>query len=1029
MGIKCPKCDFENPDDLSFCGKCGTPLIPSDELSPSVTKTLETPTRRLAPGSIFAARYEILEDLGKGGMGEVYRVKDKTLEEEMALKVLKPEIAADKDMIERFKNELKLARKIGHRNVCRMYDLNEEEETPYITMEYVKGEDLKSFIRRKERLKGEEVIALAKQVCEGLAEAHRLGVVHRDLKPQNIMIDKDRNTKIMDFGIARSVEAPGVTQSGVMIGTPDYMSPEQAEGEESDQRSDIYALGVILYEMVTGGVPFKGDTAFSVALKHKTKLPSDPRKLNPDISEELSRLILVCMEKQSERRYQTAEALLADLRNLEEGFPLGTKIKPRRRSFAASVFSKKIFIPAMGVALVIIAVLTWQLLSQKDVVPLAPTDRPSLAILYFKNNTGDENLDFWRNALSDLMIDDLSQSKYIYVLAKDRLFNIMQKLSLLEAKIYSPNEIRQVAARGVVNHILQGSYAKAGNLFRVNITLQDAGSGELIATEWAEGTEEKIFSMVDELTMKVKKIFNLTEAEIAGDFDMEVGQITTNFPQAYRYFSEAERLYYSGDYRQAIEIGKKAIEIDPEFATAYYGLAWCYWTMRYYKEARKYFMMAVKYMDRISERERLRIQGDFFTQSGNYDKAIEVFTKLLELYPEDWIANNSLGIIYNQLEERDKAIERLAVNVKNKVENPYSYENIAWAYRAKGMYDKTEEILRDHLENVSDHFFIYWQLTLTYLIQRDFGLAMAELKKAIAIDPDSPYNISLLGDIHVYREELDKAEKEYQRLLAKDEPANQRSGRHNLAYLYLLQGRFEKAKEQLKQGIRIAEKVDEKGWTSQFHSELACLHIQTGHFKQALEDSQKSESLAVGAGGKGDQKDALYWEGISHLKLNAVDEALEVAEELKVLAEQMRNRKIKRLYFLLAGNIEMERKDFATALENFESAIALMEHQRGSGDNQALFIAPLARAYYETQDLEKAQQEYERIISLTSGRICWPDIYVKSFYMLGKIFEEKGWKGKAIEHYEKFLSLWKDADPGIAEVDVARKRLAGLKGE
>jgi serine/threonine-protein kinase len=218
VASQCPKCQTDNPDILKYCGECGTQIITSDDVSPSVTKTLETHTRRLALGSIFARRYEILEELGKGGMGEVYRVKDKTLEEEMALKVLKPEIAAYKGTIERFKNELKLARKIAHKHVCKMYDLNEEKETPFITMEYVKGTDLKSFIRKKERLKEEEVIAIAKQVCEGLAGAHELGVIHRDLKPQNIMIDKEGQLKIMDFGIARSVEE----EAGSVEGVSDY---------------------------------------------------------------------------------------------------------------------------------------------------------------------------------------------------------------------------------------------------------------------------------------------------------------------------------------------------------------------------------------------------------------------------------------------------------------------------------------------------------------------------------------------------------------------------------------------------------------------------------------------------------------------------------------------------------------------------------------------------------------------------------------------------------------------------------------
>nr|NIO19328.1 protein kinase [Candidatus Aenigmarchaeota archaeon] len=212
MAIKCPKCHSDNTDTARFCSNCATPL-PSQEVS--VTKTLETPVEGLKRGTIFAGRYEIIEELGKGGMGTVYKALDKELSEEVALKLIKHEIANDRKTIERFKTELKLARKIGHRNVGRMYELMEAEGKPFITMEYVDGEDLKSLVRREERLSTEEAVSITKQICEGLVEAHRLGVVHRDLKPQNIMIDKEGDAKIMDFGIARSVEAPGVTATGM----------------------------------------------------------------------------------------------------------------------------------------------------------------------------------------------------------------------------------------------------------------------------------------------------------------------------------------------------------------------------------------------------------------------------------------------------------------------------------------------------------------------------------------------------------------------------------------------------------------------------------------------------------------------------------------------------------------------------------------------------------------------------------------------------------------------------------------------
>ena len=328
MAIKCPKCQFENPDDTLYCGKCTTPLKPLEEFS--ATKTLETPAKGLTSGTTFATRYEVIEELGKGGMGRVYKALDKEINEEVAIKLLKPEIASDESTVDRFRNELKFSRKIAHKNICKMYHLAKDEDTPYITMEYVRGEDLKSFIRKKEKLSDVEALSIAKQVCEGLVEAHRLGVVHRDLKPQNIMIDEEGDAKIMDFGIARSVEAPGVTQTGVMIGTPDYISPEQAEGEEADHRADIYSLGVILYEMVTGSVPFKGDTALSVALKHKSKLAQEPKQLNPEVSNDLNKLILICMEKERERRYQTASELLADIQNIQEGIPLGERKVPKK---------------------------------------------------------------------------------------------------------------------------------------------------------------------------------------------------------------------------------------------------------------------------------------------------------------------------------------------------------------------------------------------------------------------------------------------------------------------------------------------------------------------------------------------------------------------------------------------------------------------------------------------------------------------------------------------------------------------------
>jgi predicted ATPase len=285
---------------------------------PAATMTLETTREELSRGTLFADRYEIIEELGAGGMGSVYRAIDKKLNEEVAIKLLKREVASDRKIIERFANELKLARRIVHQNIGRMYELMEHGGTSFITMEFVPGENLKSFIKRVGKLPEGKAVAIAKQVCEGLIEAHRLGVTHRDLKPQNIMIDKEGNARIMDFGIARSIETKGQTEAGMIIGTPEYMSPEQAEGKEAGARSDIYSLGVVLYEMLTGQVPFTGDSSMSIVLKHVTQIPVNPQEVDSRISDEMNRLILKCLEKDPEKRFQNIEEMLLEIESVEK---------------------------------------------------------------------------------------------------------------------------------------------------------------------------------------------------------------------------------------------------------------------------------------------------------------------------------------------------------------------------------------------------------------------------------------------------------------------------------------------------------------------------------------------------------------------------------------------------------------------------------------------------------------------------------------------------------------------------------------
>ncbi len=320
--MKCPHCNADNREESRFCHQCATPLpTPLPGTPPPDSPTLIAAFDKLNRGTLFAGRYEIIEELGKGGMGSVYKAFDQKLQEVVALKIIRPELGFNAAAVERFKTELKNARKIAHRHVCRLYDLGEAGLVQFISMEYVEGEDLKKFIRRAGPIGAARAIAIARQVAEGLAEAHRMGVIHRDLKPQNIMVDRDGRARIMDFGLSRFLESEGMTGSGVMLGTPEYMSPEQVEARDVDARSDLYAMGVILFEMVTGRVPFEGQTPLAVAIKHKSEAPPDARDTNPLVPEPLVRIIYRCLEKDPALRYQSADELASALSDLEKDLP------------------------------------------------------------------------------------------------------------------------------------------------------------------------------------------------------------------------------------------------------------------------------------------------------------------------------------------------------------------------------------------------------------------------------------------------------------------------------------------------------------------------------------------------------------------------------------------------------------------------------------------------------------------------------------------------------------------------------------
>jgi serine/threonine-protein kinase len=731
MPTKCPKCDSDNPSDSKFCKECGTQLSPSPSIT-DVTRTIETPVQEFTRGNVFADRYEIIEELGTGGMGKVYRVEDARAKEEIALKLIKPEIAADKKTIERFRSELTIARKIRHKNICGMYDLGEDKGSYYITMEYVSGEDLKDLIRRV-RIDTGTAIKIAKQVCEGLSEAHHLGVVHRDLKPSNIMIDKNGNARIMDFGIAKSTTGKGITDKGTMIGTPEYMSPEQVEGEEVDQRSDIYSLGVILYEMVTGQVPFEGDSPFTVGVKHKNEMPKDPKELNAQIPDDLNHMILRCLEKDKEKRYKSAGEVRFELEHIEKDIPTIVRVAPRKKPLSSKEITvanglRKFLIPAFVViALAVIVVIIWKSIPQKEPVS-PPPEKSSIAVLPFVDLSPQKDQEHLCDGIAEELINRLNKLENLWIPARTSSFSLKEK----------ELDIQEIGKTLNVKTVLEGSLRKAEKKLRITVRLVNVSDGNTLWSEKYERNEGDIFSLQDEISLAI--VDNLKIKLLSEEKNELVKSYTQNL-EAYDLFLRG-RFFWNKrtekDLKRSIEYFEQAIEKDPNYAIAYAGLADSYVIFPdystippkvAYSKAKESALKALEIDDMLAEAHvslaqvMSRLDWDWEGAEQEYLRAIELNSKYAtahhwyamhlmfltrhdeaikeikrahELDPLSLVINRNIGLVLFYARHYDQAIEALHKTLEMEPDFIRTHYFLGRAYLQKSMYeDALEEFQRE----------------------------------------------------------------------------------------------------------------------------------------------------------------------------------------------------------------------------------------------------------------------------------------------------------------------------------------------
>ena len=703
----CRDCGHENPEGSVECQRCRASLAGRADISRD--GTLATPpgpagggaghgeTVGLAPGGTagwsdpvqaggagassigatgfaegarVAGRYEIVRLLGEGGMGAVYQARDLELERAVALKVIRPELATHPAILARFKQELILAREVTHPNVVRIFDLGTDGGVKFITMEFVAGRDLKSLLLAGRRFTTDETVSIIGQVCEALRAAHAASIVHRDLKPHNVMLDGEGRAKVMDFGVARSLDATGLTHTGQLIGTPDYMSPEQAKGEPIDARSDLFSLGIILYEMLVGALPYQAETAFAAILKRTQAPPVAPIKREPSVPKFLNDIAVKCLQIAPELRYASAQEILDDLA-ARRASPLAAPLTLLRHRLRRSRVAGWAPLVLVAGALAVGAYFALARRSSTPGAPVAAADAVGLAILPFRNTTGDASIDW---PLAEMLRSDIGVSPHLRTVPLDRVRQILSDLKLGPEANLDPATIRRLSTHSNAGLVLYGQYSKLGQQIRIDATLHDVEhQRETPLNVVAEG-QEGLLAAISELAGKLRGNLDLS-GEAIRELEAASFRPSTESIEALGAYNKGLQAQRLGNHLAALEDFQAAIEADPGFALAEARLGQTFAALGHDDESEQAARRAVELGSTLPEYERLLVSALDATILNKVDEAIAAYERLSQAAPADTEIAFALAEQYEKNEQYAEAateLERVIASDPNYVEALYA---------------------------------------------------------------------------------------------------------------------------------------------------------------------------------------------------------------------------------------------------------------------------------------------------------------------------------------------------------------------
>ena len=699
------------------------------------------------------SRYKIIEKLGSGGMGEVYLAEDTRLGRKVALKLLAEELTQNRDRLSRFDQEAYAASALNHPNILTIYEMGDEGGRHYIVTEFIDGQTLRKRLGGPP-LESTEVLDIAIQVAGALEEAHAAGIVHRDIKPENIMIRRNGHVKVLDFGLAKLTEPPAAdetdteavtralvqTDAGMVLGTSQYMSPEQARGKPIDARTDIWSLGVVLYEMATGRAPFLGETKTDVIIAIAKTEPTPIARFAPNAPSEFEWIVLKALRKDVDERYQTIKELESDLKKLKQRIEFqselertmppeqysaafsrltdteihGSPMPPALRSAAMSgiatgqipssaqtrassaeyIFTEikrhktGAIIAAVAVVLVAATIFYFAFWRSRNVL----TDKDTILLADFVNTTGDPQFD---GTLKQALAVQLGQSPFLDIFSEDRVRETLKYMNAGRDARITRDVAKQICGRNGIKAMLLGSISSTGAHYYLLLEAENSQTGDMIASEQidVEGKEQVLKALGSAAASLREKLGE--KLDTIKRFDAPIENVTTSSLEALRQYDLGVKEHSKLDYKSAIPFYKLAIERDPNFAIAHARLAQCYHNNNQFEASRAEYTKAYELVDRVSEREKFFIRSSFYgAVSGQWEKQIEELETWKRTYPRDWEPLNQLASKYTVVGPFERAVTEGNQAIELNPKDARAYVNVGVAFINLNRFEEAKTILR-----------------------------------------------------------------------------------------------------------------------------------------------------------------------------------------------------------------------------------------------------------------------------------------------------------------------------------------------